>query len=86
MLLTYKNSSATTYRTDIQTEGKIDDDTNRGYTPHVEVYQDDIFGSYMFRDPNAQCSPLPDCRSVAPLGPSSQVPRPKKRPHPLPAG
>ncbi len=80
MLLTYKNSSATMYREDIQTEGKIDDDTNRGYTPHVEIYQDDLFGSYMFRDPDAQCSPMPGCRSVAPLGPSSQLPRPKKHP------
>jgi hypothetical protein len=80
MLLTYKNSTATTHRTDVQTEGKIDDDTNRGYSPHVEVYQDDIFGTYMFRDPDAQCSPLPDCRGVAPLGPSSQVPRTKKHP------
>ena len=84
MTLTYKNSSATTYRTDIQTEGKIDDDTNRGYSPHVEVYQDDIFGTYMFRDPDAQCSPTPGCRSAAPLGPSSQKPRPKKQPRPHP--
>ena len=75
MNLNYKNSSATTYRNDIQTEGKIDDDTNRGYSPHVEVYRDDNFGSLVFRDPDATCSPLPACRSVAPLGPSTQVPR-----------
>ncbi|HJT97874.1 MAG TPA: hypothetical protein VJ696_06125 [Rhodanobacteraceae bacterium] len=75
MSLNYKNSSATTFREDIQTEGRIDDDTNRGYSPHVEVYRDDIFGSLVFRDPDATCSPLPECRSVAPLGPSTQVPR-----------
>jgi hypothetical protein len=78
MQLTYTNSSATLHRVDIQTEGKIDDDTNRGYTPHVEVYQDDLFGSYMFRDPDAKCSPMPACRSTAPLGSSTQVPRQKK--------
>lgn len=75
MSLNYSNSSATTYREDILTEGNIDDNVNRGYSPHVEVYRDDIFGSLIFRDPDALCSPLPECRSVAPLGPSSQIPR-----------
>jgi hypothetical protein len=77
MNLTYKNSSATTYSTDIDTQGQIDDDTNRGYSPHVEIYRDDSFGTLMFRDPDAQCSPMPDCRSGAPLGPSNQVPHHK---------
>ena len=77
MTLTYKNSTATTHRTDIQTEGVIDDGVNRGYSPHVEVYQDDNFGSLMFRDPDAVCSPMPSCRSTAPLGPSPQLARKK---------
>jgi hypothetical protein len=85
MTLTYKNSSATTYETDVQTEGVIDDNVRRVSAPHVEVYRDDAFGSLMFRDPDAVCSPLPNCRAVAPLGPTSEKPH-LKRPtvwHPL---
>jgi hypothetical protein len=77
MTLTYKNSSANTFRTDVQTEGVIDDNTRRAETPHVEVFQDDVFGTLMFRDPDAQCSPMPDCRAVAPLGPSNATPLPR---------
>jgi hypothetical protein len=74
MALTYQNSSATTFRTDVQTEGFVDDNIRRVQVPHVEVFQDDAFGSLMFRDPDAPCSPMPDCRAVAPLGPTNTVP------------
>ncbi len=77
MNLTYKNSSATSYRQDVQTEGVINDTVNRGYTPTVETYLDLVFGSFMFRDPNAPCNPMPRCeimRNVAPImGPARAV-------------
>ena len=75
--LTYKNSSATSYRQDVQTEGRTNDTVNRGYTPTVETYLDLVFGSFMFRDPNAPCNPMPRCeimRNVAPIvGPARAV-------------
>ncbi|HUO99484.1 MAG TPA: hypothetical protein VMU01_12505 [Rhizomicrobium sp.] len=80
MQLTYKNSSATTNRLDVQTEGLIDDGIKRAAAPHVEVYSDDAFGSLMFRDPDAPCSPMPACRAtLAPLGPTSEAPHLKKK-------
>ena len=84
MTLTYRNSSATTFRLDALTEGVIDDGIRRAASPHVEVYSDDAFGSLMFRDPDAPCSPMPSCRSIAPLGPTNQAPHLKKHPRPLP--
>lgn len=61
MTLTFKNSTATTYRKDVQIEGSIKDTVYRGYVPEVEIYQDSVFGSLMFRDPDAPCAPMPQC-------------------------
>ena len=74
MVLTYKNSSVTTYRQDIGFEGSVNDTVNRGYTPQVEVYRDKIFGGLMFRDPTAQCVPQPQCRFTAVIGGTSVSP------------
>jgi hypothetical protein len=80
MTLTYKNSSATTYRVDTQTEGVIDDSIRRAVSPNVEIYSDDAFGSLLFRDPEAPCAPMPSCRLKAPLGPALEAPHLRK-PH-----
>jgi hypothetical protein len=72
MTLTYKNSSATSFRQDIAIEGSINDNQNRGYQPQVAVYLDNIFGGMMPVDPDAPpvpCKPQPICTEVAPLGP-----------------
>ena len=54
MVVTYKNSTATSFKTDVQVEGNVDDNVNRvSYTPRFEVWQDDAFGGLMFRDPDA---------------------------------
>jgi len=65
MKFTYKDSTATMHKEDVTVEGLIGDNTNRGYQPLVEVYQDSIFGSLMYRDPNAPCSPMPLCAITA---------------------
>jgi hypothetical protein len=54
-------------KTDITVEGLIGDNVNRGYQPLVEVYQDSIFGSMMYRDPNAPCNPMPLCSITSPV-------------------
>jgi hypothetical protein len=74
MTLVYKNSSATTNRIDVQTEGAINDGVRRADSPQVEVYFDDAFGSLLFRDPKAPCSPMPACVKLAPPGPTKQTP------------
>ncbi len=61
MKVSYKDSTATQHREDVTVEGLIADNVNRGYQPLVEVYQDSIFGSLMYRDPNAPCNPMPLC-------------------------
>ena len=53
--ITYKTSTATKNQNDTSVEGSILDNTlTLGYDPLVEIYQDDVFGTAMFRDPNAQ--------------------------------
>jgi hypothetical protein len=71
MTLTYKNSSATSFRQDIAIEGSINDNQNRGYPPQVAVYLDNIFGGMMPVDPDAPpvpCKPQPICTVAAPVG------------------
>jgi hypothetical protein len=36
-------------------------------TPYVEVYRDSLFGGFMFRDPYAACTPMPDCQTTPAL-------------------
>jgi hypothetical protein len=70
MALTYKDSTAQTYRIDNTVAGTIDDTTARAQSPYVEIYRDSLFGSFMFRDPYAACSPMPACQATAaPAGP-----------------
>jgi hypothetical protein len=68
MNLTFKNSSATQFRTDIAVEGSINDNVNRKtYQPQVAVYLDNIFGGLMPVDPDAPavpCTPQPMCNVV----------------------
>jgi hypothetical protein len=68
MNLTFKNSSAVQFRTDIQVEGSIDDNVNRqAYQPQVAVYLDNVFGGLMPVDPTAPpvaCKPQPFCNVV----------------------
>ena len=61
MKVSYKDSTATMHKQDVTVEGLIGDNANRGYQPLVEVYQDSLFGSLMYRDPNAPCNPMPRC-------------------------
>ncbi|HEY3796881.1 MAG TPA: hypothetical protein VGL58_00880 [Caulobacteraceae bacterium] len=72
MNLTFKNSSATVFRTDVAVEGSINDTVNRKtYQPQVAVYLDNLFGGLMAVDPGAPlvpCKPQPACAVVAPVG------------------
>ncbi len=55
MGITYKDSTATKNQNDTSVEGSIvDNSLNLGYDPLVEIYQDEVFGTAMFRDPTAQ--------------------------------
>ena len=67
MKFTYKDSTATMHKEDVTVEGLIGDNVNRGYQPLVEVYQDSIFGSLMYRDPQAPCNPMPLCAIISPV-------------------
>jgi hypothetical protein len=70
MAMTYKDSSAQTYRIDVADAGGVDDTVVRAQTPYVEIYRDSLFGGFMFRDPYAACSPMPACQATAgPAGP-----------------
>ncbi len=74
MALTYKDSTAQTYRVDVTDAGSIDDTTARAQTPYVEIYRDSLFGGFMLRDPYAACSPMPGCQTTAgPAGPTKPV-------------
>jgi hypothetical protein len=55
--LTYKNSTAQTTTQTTTVTGSLDDRIYRGYEPQVEFWQDDIFGTPMYRDPQAQSKP-----------------------------
>jgi len=71
MILTYKNSTANSYRTDIAVEGSIDDKVNRvKYQPRVVVYLDKLFGGLIPVDPDAPrapCTPQPNCQIQGPI-------------------
>ena len=57
MKISYQNSTATTVASATEITGNFDDhNTGLGYRPHVEVYQDKLFGGYMFQDTTA-CPP-----------------------------
>ena len=66
MTLTYKNSSATSFRQDIAIEGSINDNQNRGYPPQVAVYLDNIFGGMMPVDPGRPAGALQAATRSAP--------------------
>src|SRR5262249_3453594 len=62
MKVSHKDSTATLHKEDVTVEGLIGDNVKRGYQPLVEVYQDSIFGSLMYRR-------VPGLGTSVPLGP-----------------
>ena len=80
MKISYQNSTATHVQSATAIDGSFDDhNTGLGYRPHVEVFQDLVFGSYMFQDQAAPGNcPRIDCAiGVIPLvnPPSNTPPR-----------
>jgi hypothetical protein len=74
MKITYENSTSTTTESATAISGVFNDQQldsgpgpnkgnpiSLGYRPHVNVYLDTVFGSYMFQDPDA---PRPCCKTV----------------------
>jgi hypothetical protein len=55
--LVYKNATAQTITQTTTITGSLDDRVYRGYEPQVEFWQDDIFGTPLYRDPQAQGQP-----------------------------
>jgi hypothetical protein len=72
MTLTYKDSTAMMYRSDVTDDGSIDDTVNRGYWPQVEIWQDSLFGSFLFRDPNAPVAPSSPTTATLESHPTAQ--------------
>jgi hypothetical protein len=57
MGIVYSNSTTETNDNSLQVTGTVKDTLDRGFQPYVEVWQDDLFDTPMYRDPEAPAAP-----------------------------
>lgn len=53
----YSSSTTQTNDNSLQVTGEVEDNLNRGFQPYVEIWQDDLFDTPMYRDPGAPAAP-----------------------------
>jgi hypothetical protein len=57
MGLEYTSSTTETNDNALQVTGSVIDNIDRGYQPYIEIWQDDLFDTPIFRDPDAPAGP-----------------------------
>jgi hypothetical protein len=57
MGIVYSSSTTQTNDNALQVTGNVKDTLNRGNQPYVEIWQDDLFDTPMYRDPDAPSAP-----------------------------
>jgi hypothetical protein len=57
MGIQYSSSTTQTNDNSLQVNGEVEDNLNRGFQPYVEIWQDDLFDTPMYRDPSAPAAP-----------------------------
>jgi hypothetical protein len=57
MGVSYSSSTTQTNDNSLEVTGAVEDTINRGFQPYVEIWQDDLFDTPMYRDPSAPAAP-----------------------------
>ena len=57
MGVVYSSSTTVTNDNALQVVGNVKDNINRGYQPYLEIWQDDLFDTPIYRDPDAPKAP-----------------------------
>ncbi len=57
MGIVYSSSTTQTNDNSLQVTGNVKDSLDRGFQPYVEIWQDDLFATPMYRDPDAPAAP-----------------------------
>ena len=57
MGVAYSSSTTQTNDNSLQVTGDVEDSINRGFQPYVEIWQDDLFDTPIYRDPSAPAAP-----------------------------